>query len=90
MSLEVLEKIHQIVEESPHSAQALMLFALAKTLDIEKGGHMYTLGKLKDMTAENRQLAYQLIELMATNQTQDDTWKAKLASMDAIIRGDVA
>ncbi len=89
MSFEVLEKVHKIVAESPHSAQALMLFALAKTLDIEKGGHMYTLGKLKDMTAENRQLAYELMELMATDMTQDEIWKTKLDSMDAIIRGDV-
>ena len=89
MSFEVLDKVHEIVKASPHSAQALMLFALAKTLDIEKGGHMYTLAKLKDMTAENRQLAYGLMELMANNQSKDPAWTAKLQSMDAIIRGDV-
>ena len=50
---------------------------------------MYTLGKLKDLSAEHRQLAYQLIELMATNQTHDDHWNRTLASMDAIIRGDL-
>ena len=89
MSTDVLQKVHDIVKQAPHSAQALMLFALAKTLDTEKGNHMYTLGKLKDMTAENRQLAYQLIEIMASNQSHDEHWRRMLADMDAIIRGDL-
>jgi hypothetical protein len=88
MSTHVLEKVHDIVKQSPHSGQALMLFALAKTLDTEKGNHMYTLGKLKDLTADHRQLAYQMIELMATGQTHDEQWNRLLADMDAIIRGD--
>ena len=67
MSTDVLQKVHDIVKQSPHSAQALMLFALTKTLDTEQGNHLYTLGKLKDLTADNRQLAYQLIELMGAD-----------------------
>ena len=89
MAHEILDKVHNIVKESPHSGQALMLFALAKTLDVEKGGHMYTLGKLKDLTPENRQLAYALMEMMATDQTKTEEWQTQLNSMDAIIRGDV-
>ena len=89
MSTDVLQKVHDIVKQSPHSAQALMLFALTKTLDTEKGNHMYTLGKLKDLSAENRRLAYQLIELMASGQTHDEHWTQLVASMDAIIRGDL-
>lgn len=88
MSTDVLQKVHDIVQQSPHSAPALMLFALAKTLDTEKGNHIYTLGKLKDLSAENRQLAYQLMELMASNRIHDDHWNETLASMEAIIRGD--
>ena len=89
MSTDVLQKVHDIVQQAPHSAPALMLFALTKTLDTEKGNHMYTLGKLKDLSAEHRQLAYQLIELMATGQTHDDHWDRLVASMDAMIRGDL-
>jgi hypothetical protein len=88
MSTEVIQKVHDIVAQEPHSGQALMLFALVKTLDIEQGNHMYTLGKLKDFSAENRQLAYQLMEMMATGQTGDEEWNRLLASMENIIRGD--
>jgi hypothetical protein len=89
MSTDVLQKVHHLVQQSPHSAPALMLFALCKTLDTEKGNHMYTLGKLKDLSAEHRQLAYQLIELMATGCTHDEHWNSTLGSMEALIRGDV-
>ena len=89
MSTDVLQKVHDIVQQSPHSGPALMLFALTKTLDTEKGNHMYTLGKLKDLSPEHRQLAYQLIELMASHQTHDEHWNRLVASMDAIIRGDL-
>lgn len=83
---EILDKVYSIVKESPHSGQSLSLFALLKTLDIPKGGHMYTLEKLKDMTPENRQLAYGMMELMADNQTQSEEWKIKLELIETAIR----
>ena len=86
MSQNVIEKIVEIVAESPHSAQSLLLFALYKTLDIPKGGHMYKLEKLREMTAENRQLAYGLMELMAEQKNSDEYWKAKLEEIEAAIR----
>lgn len=86
MSNEVLDRVYEIIKESPHSSQSLMLFALLKTLDIEKGGHMYTLAKLKDMTSESRQLAYGLMELMAANKIHDQNWQAKVELIETAIR----
>lgn len=86
MSDEVLQKVYEIIKEAPHSGQSLLLFALLKTLDIQKGGHMYMLGKLKEMTAENRQLAYSLMELMAENQTLSEDWQVTLQKIEATIR----
>lgn len=88
MSTDVIQKVHDIIAAGPHSAQALMLFALVKTLDIPKGNHMYTLGKLKDFSEENRQLAYQLMEMMAAGRSGDEHWNRLLAEMEAMIRGD--
>lgn len=86
MSENVLESVYEIIKESPHSGQSLTLFALLKTLDIQKGGHMYLLSKLKDLTPENRQLAYGLMELMANNQTLSEDWQVKLQLIEAAIR----
>lgn len=86
MDNKVLDKVYDVIKQSPHSAQSLLLFALLKTLDIKKGGHMYLLEKLKDMTAESRQLAYELMELMASNQSHDDNWKQKIELIETAIR----
>lgn len=86
MSDEVLEKVFEIIKESPHSGQSLLLFALLKTLDIQKGGHMYMLSKLKEMTPENRQLAYGLMDMMAENKTLSENWQVKLQQIESAIR----
>ncbi len=86
MSGHILDKVQQIIKTSPHSSQALLLFGLIKTLDIEKGGHMYLLVKLKEMTGDTRQLAYQLMELMASGQIDNDPWKQFVASVEDTIR----
>ena len=87
MSENTLESVLNIVKENPHSGQALLLFALMKTLDIPKGGHMYMLSKLKDMLPETRQLAFGLMQLMAENKTLDDDWKAMVLEIESLIRG---
>ncbi len=83
----VLEQVCMLIEANPRSGQALLLYALCKTLDIEKGGHMYMLRKLVDMTPENRQLSYGLIELMGRGENRGETWDAALTRMDRAIRG---
>jgi len=86
MSDEVLESVFEVIKAAPHSGQSLLLFALLKTLDIQKGGHMYMLSKLKEMTPESRQLAYGLMELMADNKTLSEEWQVKLQLIEAAIR----
>ena len=72
MSDSILEKITQEITKNPRSGQSLLLFALVATLNVEKTGHMYMLGKLKEFTPENRELAYEVIELMASNESSSD------------------
>ena len=87
MSDSILEKITQEITGDPRSGQSLLLFALMATLNVEKTGHMYLLGKLKEFTPENRQLAYGVIELMANNEIGNDAWHKAYADMEAAIRG---
>lgn len=87
MSDSILEKITQEITSDPRSGQSLLLFALMATLNVEKTGHMYLLGKLKEFTPENRQLAYGVIELMANNEIGNDAWHKAYADMEAAIRG---
>ena len=87
MSDSILEKITQVITNDPRSGQSLLLFALVATLNVEKTGHMYMLGKLKEFTHENRQLAYAVIELMANNEIGNEAWHQAYAQMEQAIRG---
>jgi hypothetical protein len=82
-----LEDVVNVIETSPRSGQALLLFALAKTLDVPKTGHMYMLKKLQEMDAETRRLAYGLMELMAQQGNQGDDWNKAIVRMEAAIQG---
>ena len=53
---------------------------------MENSGYMYMLRKLRDLSAEHRQLAYGLMELMARNESQGEAWEAALQAMDQAIR----
>ena len=86
MTENVLESVFEIIKENPHAGQSLLLFALLKTLDIQKGGHMFLLSKLKELTPENRKLAYGLMELMAENKTMSEDWQATLQKIESAIR----
>ena len=87
MADSVLDKITQQIVDDPRSGQSLLLFALLATLNVEKGGHLYMLAKLKEFTPGNRQLAYAVIELMANNEAGNDAWNQSYAKMEAAIRG---
>lgn len=87
MSDSVLDKITQQIVDDPRSGQSLLLFALLATLNVEKGGHLYMLAKLKEFTPENRQLAYAVIELMANNEVGSEAWEQAYSKMEAAIRG---
>lgn len=87
MSESVLENITQVIMNDPRSGQSLLLFALVATLNVEKTGHMYMLGKLKEFTSENRQLAYEVIELMADNECGREKWQQAFNKMEVAIRG---
>ncbi len=87
MSDDVLEQVTSIIEADPRSGQSLLLFALVSTLNVEKTGHMYMLGKLREFTPENRQLAYGLMELMANNRIHDEAWQQAVTRMEEAVRG---
>ena len=87
MSDSVLEQIKQQIVNDPRSGQSLLLFALMATLNVEKTGHMYMLGKLKEFTPENRQLAYGVIELMAKNEIDNEFWHKNYSQIETAIRG---
>ena len=87
MSDLILEKITQEITKDPRSGQSLLLFALVATLNVEKTGHMYMLGKLKEFTPENRKFAYEVIELMASNESSADVWQEAYSKMEIAIRG---
>ena len=81
-----LEEVVKVIETTPRSGQALLLFALAKTLDVPKTGHMYMLKKLQEMDAETRRLAYGLMEMMAQQGNQGEDWNKAITRMEKAIQ----
>ena len=84
---DILNQVTKVIETNPHSAESLILYALISTLRMEKGGYMFMLRKLRDLSPDNRQLAYELIELMAINGNQGEAWENALVSLDSAIKG---
>ena len=86
MSSDVLKRLVTTISASPHSASGLGLYALVSTMKMDKTGYMYTLRKLRDLDPEHRQLAYELMELMAQHGNQGEAWEAALQALDAAMR----
>ena len=86
MQDDVLENILEIIEADPHGGLSLNLYALVSTLKMENSGYMYMLRKLRDLSAEHRELAYGLMELMARNGNRGEAWEAAVQAMDQAIR----
>ena len=82
----VLQKVVDIIKADPHGGLSLNLYALVSTLRMENSGYMYMLRKLRDLSAEHRVIAYDLMELMAGNGTQGEAWEAALQAMDEAIK----
>ena len=51
-----------VIEAAPESAAALTLYALVNTLEYDRAGRLFKLSKLGDLSADQRQIAYALIE----------------------------
>jgi hypothetical protein len=83
---EVLERVIREIAAAPHSAGSLTLYALVATLEFEKAGYMFKLLKLRDLSPDQRQLAFGLMELMASGANSGEVWEAAKQRMDDIVR----
>ncbi len=82
MNTALYTKITQQITADPKSGQSLLLFALIKTLDTPKGGHLYLLKKLSEFTPESRELAYALMEVTAKQQNTGSDWDSMVATVE--------
>lgn len=82
----LLAAVQTRIAAAPHSAAALTLYALVNTLAYENAGCLFKLNKLRDLGAEDRQLAFALIELMVREGNQGPDWEAARAQLDALVR----
>ncbi|RTZ74489.1 MAG: hypothetical protein DSZ00_01975 [Gammaproteobacteria bacterium] len=86
MSTFVLDEVLMKIEQAPHSAAALVLYALVNTLEYERAGCLFKLTKLRDLEAEERQIAYRLMELMAEGGNRGARWDEVKQRMDELVR----
>ena len=84
---DTLERVVAEISAAPHSAAALTLYALVSTLEYERAGYLFKLDKLRDLSAEQRRLAYALMETMVAGDNRGDAWEAAKNRMDDVVRG---
>ena len=82
----VLEKVVAEIAAAPRGIAALTLYALVSTLEFERAGYLFKLAKLRDLSAEQRCLAYALMELMVENANAGPDWRSAKAQMDELVR----
>ncbi|MDJ0741064.1 MAG: hypothetical protein QNJ91_15220 [Gammaproteobacteria bacterium] len=82
----VLDETIEQIAAGPHSAAALTLYALASTLEFEEAGYLFKLAKLRDLSSQQRRIAYGLLELMAEGRNSGPAWQQAKARMDALVR----
>jgi hypothetical protein len=82
-----LDETLALIASAPESASALTLYALACTLEHQKAGCLFKLTKLLDLPADQRPLAYGLMELLAAGEVGTQRWTDAKSRMDDLIRG---
>ena len=83
-----LQAVIECIQKSPQSGSALILYALMNTINYEQAGCLFKLNKLRDLSLQQRQLAYELIEVMVSGGNQGEAWRQAMLQMDALVRGD--
>lgn len=83
-----LQAVIECIQESPQSGSALILYALMNTINYEQAGCLFKLNKLRDLSPQQRQLAYELIEVMVSGGNRGETWRLAMLRMDELVRGD--
>ncbi len=76
-----------VIEAAPESAAALTLYALVTTLEYDRAGRLFKLSKLGDLSADQRQIAFALIERSVVEGIGDPAWIEAKARIDRAIRG---
>jgi hypothetical protein len=84
---ESLAQTIAVIEAAPESAAALTLYALVNTLEYDRAGRLFKLSKLGDLTPEQRQIAYGLMERSVILGIGDADWAEAKARIDRAIRG---
>lgn len=82
-----LEGLIRLVDATPQRAVSLILYGLVKTMSQEARGCVFALSRLKELGAEDRQLAYALMELYAGGGNRDPRWAAAISRLDVAIGG---
>ncbi|WP_462321204.1 hypothetical protein [Halochromatium sp.] len=84
---QAIEQTIAVIEAAPESAAALTLYALVNTLEYDRAGRLFKLSKLGDLSAEQRQIAYALMERSVLEGIGDPAWVEAKARIDRAIRG---
>jgi len=86
----VLGRVEARIAAAPASAAALILYSLVKTVSTGRGQYLFLLNKLRDLPPEDRRLAYEIMEAVATGANETPAWAEGVARLDALVSGRAA
>ena len=84
---QTLQAVTECIQQAPQSGGALILYALMNTINYEQAGGLFKLNKLRDLSAQQRQQAYALMEVMASGHNRGEEWVQAMLQMDELVRG---
>ncbi len=84
---QTLQAVTECIRQSPQSGGALILYALMNTINYEQAGCLFKLNKLRELSAQQRQLAYALMEVMVSGGNRGEEWIQAMLQMDELVRG---
>ncbi|WP_145930699.1 hypothetical protein [Acidihalobacter prosperus] len=87
LDLAPLEAVCALIESAPGSAGSLVFYGLIKGMapELEMRGNPVALSRLRMLDAEQRRLAYALMELHAQGANRSAEWAACVARLDRAV-----
>jgi len=85
MDFTALERVEKLIEAAPDRGVQLIFYGLVKMMTLDQRGCVFGLARLRDLDCEQRQLAYDLMELYVAGGNRTPEWAAVVHRLDELV-----
>lgn len=87
MDFTALERVVKLIEAAPDRGVPLVFYGLIKMMTLDQRGCVFGLARLRDLDCDQRQLAYDLMELYVAGGNRTPEWAEAVRHLDAVVNG---